>query len=251
MYEIVNNVAKVIAFIILAGLFVFLVYGSGALTAVLIFIPFLISIYAYAIYSVWREASQKPSISQTICLWIKRQFAKVPTKENRYRADNSRELVMLLLKDLNCQLEERDGDIIFSYQNWKFWIEPYHPSFITIISHMGGLDLDSSTAEEIDKLKELVNTCNNRCSLPIFYYEMDPQKKSIDVYAIRNTVFRQEIPNLRELFVVYLESFFDARTNFIDQFHLKLQEKEEKGRVVVKGFGGTFEEKNNDEENKD
>jgi hypothetical protein len=157
-------------------------------------------------------------------------------EKGQYRGDTSKELVLNILKDLNCQPIEEDDRTIFTYQNKQFSILPYHTSLFAIISHLGYLDLDSSTEEDVLKLKETVNEYNAIHYFPTLVYILDKEKKTLDIHACLSTVFSQEIIDLKDLFVAYLDSFFEARTTSLEQFHLKIKEKEEGKRIVVKGF---------------
>lgn len=168
--------------------------------------------------------------------WIVSLFEKKKTDYPIYTGNTSKELVFQILKDLNCQPKEKDDRILFSYQNQQFYIISYHAHLIDIVSHLGYLDLNSSSEEEILKLKETVNECNVSYHFPVLVYVMDKEDKTLDVYGRLSTIFSKEIVDLKTLFVRYLDSFFEAKITSMEQFQLKVKEKEESKRVIVKGF---------------
>lgn len=189
----------------------------------------MIAVYvAIALLIVW--------ILYRVVEWIVSLFEKKKTGYPIYTGNTSKELVLNILKDLNCQPIEEDNRILFTYQNRQFSILPYHTSLLAIISHLGYLDLDSSTEEEVLKLKETVNDYNATSHFPTLVYIQDKEEKTLDIYACLSTVFSQEIIDLKSLFVTYLDSFFEAKTRSMEQFRLKVKEKEDSKRIVVRGF---------------
>lgn len=189
----------------------------------------MIAVYvAIALLIVW--------ILYRVVEWIVSLFEKKKTAYPVYTGKTSKELVLNILKDLNCQPKEEDDKIIFTYQNREFSIIPYHAHLIDIISHLGSLELKSSTEEEILKLKEVVNECNATYHFPTLLYIIDKEDKTLDIYAHLSTVFSQEVINIKVLFISYLNSFFEAKTTSMEQFRLKVKEKEDSKRIVVRGF---------------
>lgn len=165
---------------------------------------------------------------------IKELFRK-EKKENLYTADDSKRLILQVLKNMGCPIISKEPTIRFKYSGEEFVANPFHPSFIWLWGYLGYINLTDSE-EDIQILKEAVNTLNKERFFPSYTYDEDKEENTLAVYGGISTLFRKEIPNLENLLTSYLDSILNAKTEVMDKFHLIKEQKEKQKRVVVKGF---------------
>ena len=162
---------------------------------------------------------------------------------------DSRELVLVLLNELGIphEMQENQEDVFLEYNNRKYWIQLVNAEFIDILSILGILSMNTLNRVEMEKFQDTVNEFNYRCTFMSVYYEIDSNRNEIHVWGILKTVFTKGIRNNKGLLVAYLDQFEEMSNFFGEQYHEKLREIEEKGRVVVKGFGSVMQEENHNE----
>lgn len=156
-------------------------------------------------------------------------------KKENFTANDSKELIIQVLKSMGCLIISKDSTIKFKYNGEEFIANPFHPSFIWVFGHLGYINLTDSE-EEIQMLKEAVNDLNQECYFPSYTYEENKEKNTLAVYGGISSLFRKEIPNLENLLGSYLDSIIRAKTEVADKFHLIKEQQEKQKRIVVKGF---------------
>ena len=164
-------------------------------------------------------------------------------EKNHYTADNSKELILQVLRGMGCPIISKELPIRFKYSGEEFMADPFHPSFVLIWEHLGCINLTESE-EDAQLLKQAVNEMNKEHFFPSFVYEEDEEENELNVYGYITTVFRKEIPGLENLFSSYLDSIAKAKREIVDKFHLIKKEKEKQKRVVVKGSSAYSEKEN-------
>lgn len=162
-------------------------------------------------------------------------FGKLFRKDKKDTANDSKELIIQVLKNMGCPIISKDSTIKFKYSGKEFIANPFHPSFIWVFGHLGYINLTDSE-EEIQMLKEAVNDLNQECYFPSYTYEENKEKNTLAVYGGISSLFRKEIPNLENLLGSYLDSIIRAKTEVADKFHLIKEQQEKQKRIVVKGF---------------
>lgn len=168
--------------------------------------------------------------------WIVEMFEKKKKGYPVYTGNTSKKLVFQILKDLNCTYQiEQERIIQFNYQNRIFEIDPFNDNFIEIYTDLVFLDLDNSK-EDIQNLKILVNNLNINHYFTSFFYQKHEEDNRIVVFGRISTLFVKEIPNVKQFFCTLLDMFFEAERNVKDMYSSLEQEKEQKNRIVVKGF---------------
>ena len=169
-------------------------------------------------------------------------------KENHFTANDSKGLIIQVLKSMGCPIISKEPTIRFKYSGEELIANPFHPSFIWIFGYLGYIHLTDSE-EDIQILKEAVNDLNKERFFPSYTYDEDKEENALAVYggvctlfrkeAVYGgvcTLFRKEIPNLENLLTSHLDSIVSAKTEIVDKFHLMKEQKEKQKRVVVKGF---------------
>lgn len=204
---------------------------------------------AYHIYRGWRESVQLPNRPNTVLQFLKSIYDRFRMKYLLFDVQNSRELVLVLLRELGIshEMQGNQEDIFLEYNNRKYWIQLINAEFIDILSILGTLTMDRLTRVEMEKFQETVNEFNYRCTLMSVYYEIDSNRKEIYVWGVLKTVFTKGIKNNKGLLAAYLDQFEKMSNIFGEQYHEKKRETEEKGRVVVKGFGSVMQEEKQNE----
>lgn len=204
---------------------------------------------AYHIYRGWRESVQLPNRPHTFVRFLKSIYDHFRMKYLLFDVRDSRELVLVLLHELGIphEMQENQEDVFLEYNNRKYWIQLVNAEFIDILSILGTLTMDTLTRVEMEKFQETVNEFNYRCTLMSVYYEIVSNRNEIYVWGVLKTVFTKGIRNNKGLLVAYLDQFEEMSNFFGEQYHEKLREIGEKGRVVVKGFGPVMQEENQNE----
>ena len=179
---------------------------------------------------------------------IKELFRK-DKKGNHYTADDSKKLVLQVLKNMGCPIISKESTIRFKYSGEEFEANPFHPSFIWVFGYLGYINLTDSE-EDIQTLKATVNTLNKERFFPTYIYEEDKDGNALAVYGGISTLFRKEIPHLENLLAAYLDSILNAKTEVMDKSHLIKEQKEKQKRVVVKGFSANLGKETNEKQEK-
>lgn len=170
-------------------------------------------------------------------------------KENHFTANDSKGLIIQVLKSMGCPIISKEPTIRFKYSGEELIANPFHPSFIWIFGYLGYIHLTDSE-EDIQILKEAVNDLNKERFFPSYTYDEDKEENALAVYGGICTLFRKEIPNLENLLTSHLDSIVSAKTEIVDKFHLMKEQKEKQKRVVVKGFSSNPGKEADDEQKK-
>lgn len=174
---------------------------------------------------------------------------KKDKRKNYFTADDSKTLVIQVLKNMGCPIISKEQTIRFKYSGEEFVVNPFHPFFIWVFGYLGYINLTDSE-DDIQILKETVNTLNKERFFPSYTYEEDKEENVLAVYGGVSTLFRKEIPDLENLLTSYLDSIMSAKTEIADKFHLIKEQKEKQKRVIVKGFSTSLAKEANDEPKK-
>lgn len=160
-----------------------------------------------------------------------------------FSGEDSRKLAVQVLKSLGCPILSEKEIISFKYSGEEFRINLFHPSFIWVFAYWGYIELTESE-EDLQTLKEAVNTLNREHFFSSCYYKEDAEDNTLCVYGGITTLFRKEVPNLEQLLLSYLDMLLDAKKELVDKFHLLKEQKEKQKRVVVSGFSPKLEKEN-------
>jgi len=181
---------------------------------------------------------------------ISGMFGKLFKKKEKgksFSGEDSRKLAVQVLKSLGCPILSEKETIRFRYSGEDFVLNPFHAHFLWVFTYLGYINL-SDSEEDLQTLKEAVNTLNRERFFPSYTYEEDVENNSLCVYGGITTLFRKEVPNLEQLLLSYLDSLLEAKKEIIDKFHLIKEQKEKQKRVVVKGFSPKLENESGGEE---
>ena len=107
---------------------------------------------AYHVYRGWRESVQLPNRPHTFIRFLKSIYDHFRMKYLLFDVQNSRELVLVLLKELGIphEMQENQEDVFLEYNNRKYWIQLVNAEFIDILSILGTLTMDTLTRREFD-----------------------------------------------------------------------------------------------------
>lgn len=147
---------------------------------------------------------------------------------------SSRELVIDILKKLNCTIKEDEDSMYFTYQGKDFVIKPLSRDTLLIYSQEGKIDLDD---KNILILQRVLNHINYQYEYLSSFGVEDKESNSWWVINKVTTVFIPEIPEIQVYLQKILNMFFDAGRDIRGMFQAEISRQEQTNEPFrVKGF---------------
>ena len=140
---------------------------------------------------------------------------------NPYEGMTQRELLMTVLKELNCQPEgdETEPDrILVAYQGERFIIDYSEQSKYISIHDVWWYNAPLDDIELLSDIRKVVNACNfdNHTTL---IYTINTEENVIGVHTRQSMIFVPEIRNLRDYLASQFLDSFRQHQNFFSRLN--------------------------------
>ena len=136
--------------------------------------------------------------------------SSLPSASNEHLSLGTRDLCLDLLRQLNCEVEQKGEDIYFTYQKEHFMVEASNEfSFITIWNFHWD-KVDSENTHEVEKMKKAVNRTNHLVSNTVLYMSYKDEKAYYVLSKVQRLLM-QNIPNTKVYLAAILDEFFRTK----------------------------------------
>ncbi|MBR5730101.1 MAG: hypothetical protein IKX61_07870 [Prevotella sp.] len=140
---------------------------------------------------------------------------------NPYEGMTQRELLMTVLKELNCQPEEDETEpdrILVAYQGERFIIDYSEQSKYISIHDVWWYNAPLDDIELLSDIRKVVNACNfdNHTTL---IYTINTEENVIGVHTRQSMIFVPEIHNLRDYLASQFLDSFRQHQNFFSRLN--------------------------------
>ena len=130
-----------------------------------------------------------------------------------YSGLKPRDLIIAILKNLNCKIEFDDEDperIYFTYQGETFCTNADNECLMVTIYDFSWGSVDIDDIDEVSNLRKAINTTNLYSGLCAMY-TMDIEHHRMIVHTKRQILLTPEIPNIENYLMAMLSGFFDTQ----------------------------------------
>lgn len=130
-----------------------------------------------------------------------------------YSGLKPRDLIIAILKNLNCKIEFDDEDperLYFVFQGENFTTNASNDCLMVTIYDFSWGSVDIDNIDEVSNLRKAINT-TNLCTGLCATYTIDTERHRMLVHTKRQFLLVPEIPNIEDYFIAMMSGFFDTQ----------------------------------------
>lgn len=139
--------------------------------------------------------------------------SSLPSASNEHLSLGTRDLCLDLLRQLNCEVEQKGEDMYFTYQNEHFMVEASNECRFIVVWDLYWYKVSLDNQEEVLQVKEAVNRLNDIASNTVLYHE-DKEANTLNVLTRSYHLLIPNIPSSKDYLSAILANFFETKQFF-------------------------------------
>ena len=139
--------------------------------------------------------------------------SSLPSASNEQLSLGTRDLCLDLLRQLNCEVEQKGEDMYFTYQNEHFMVEASNECRFIVVWDLYWYKVSLDNQEEVLQVKEAVNRLNDIASNTVLYHE-DKEANTLNVLTRSYHLLIPNIPSSKDYLSAILANFFETKQFF-------------------------------------